>query len=196
MRPSTSAKPRMAGHRRTRPPVPRTVKHRTYNRGHPPISLGGCGKGSGDPSGPTGMTSDGLSWSLPTKNPRSSLATSWRSCSRCDPRVGGKGSTGGQAIAVQTVLTSSKHEDQSGRRQHAFLSGLSRRFRPLVAVMLSAALFVACHLVLLTFAYFFALGIALALVRRFHQNLWAPCSVPKAPAVTEGEFQWCLQHRT
>jgi len=29
-------------------------------------------------------------------------------------------------------------------------------------------------LVLLTFAYLFALGIALALVRRFHQNLWAP----------------------
>ncbi|MFF2032424.1 CPBP family intramembrane glutamic endopeptidase [Arthrobacter sp. NPDC058192] len=56
----------------------------------------------------------------------------------------------------------------------AFLSGLSRRFRPFVAVMLSAALFVAYHLVLLTFAYFFALGIALALVRRFHQNLWAP----------------------
>lgn len=56
----------------------------------------------------------------------------------------------------------------------AFLSGLSRRFSPFVAVVLSAALFAACHLVLLTFAYLFALGIALALVRRFHQNLWAP----------------------
>lgn len=56
----------------------------------------------------------------------------------------------------------------------AFLSGLSRRFRPFAAVVLSAALFAACHLVLLTFAYLFALGIALALVRRFHQNLWAP----------------------
>lgn len=56
----------------------------------------------------------------------------------------------------------------------AFLSGLSRRCSPFVAVVLSAALFAACHLVLLTFAYLFALGIALALVRRFHQNLWAP----------------------
>lgn len=56
----------------------------------------------------------------------------------------------------------------------AFLSGLSRRFRPFEAVVLSAALFAACHLVLLTFAYLFVLGIALALVRRFHQNLWAP----------------------
>jgi hypothetical protein len=112
--------------RRNQPtPVPRTVKHPTYNRGHPPISLGGCGKGSGDPSGPTGMTRDGLSWSLPTKNPRSSLATSWRSCSRCDPRVGGRGSTGGQAIAVQTVLTSSKYEDQSGRRQQSLGYGMS-----------------------------------------------------------------------
>jgi membrane protease YdiL (CAAX protease family) len=56
----------------------------------------------------------------------------------------------------------------------ALLSGFSRRFRPFVAVVLSAALFAACHLVLLTFAYLFALGIALALVRQFHQNLWAP----------------------
>ncbi|MBT2554446.1 CPBP family intramembrane glutamic endopeptidase [Arthrobacter sp. ISL-5] len=56
----------------------------------------------------------------------------------------------------------------------AFLNGLSRRFRPFLAVVLSAALFAACHLVLLTFAYLFALGTALALVRRFHQNLWAP----------------------
>lgn len=56
----------------------------------------------------------------------------------------------------------------------AFLSGFSRRYRPFVAVVLSAALFAACHLVLFTFAYLFALGIALALVQRFHQNLWAP----------------------
>lgn len=56
----------------------------------------------------------------------------------------------------------------------AFLSGLSQRFRPFVAVVLSAALFAACHLILVTFAYLFALGIALALVQRFHQNLWAP----------------------
>ena len=56
----------------------------------------------------------------------------------------------------------------------AFLSGFSRRFRPFAAVVLSAALFAACHLLPLTFVYLFALGIALALLRRFHQNLWAP----------------------
>lgn len=56
----------------------------------------------------------------------------------------------------------------------AFLSGFSRRFRPFAAVVLSAALFAACHLIPLTFVYLFALGIALALLRRFHQNLWAP----------------------
>lgn len=56
----------------------------------------------------------------------------------------------------------------------AFLSGFSRRYRPFVAVVLSAALFAACHLVLLTFVYLFTLGISLALVQRFHQNLWAP----------------------
>ena len=56
----------------------------------------------------------------------------------------------------------------------AFLSGLSRRYKPFVAVVLSAALFAACHLVPLTFVYLFTLGISLALVHRFHQNLWAP----------------------
>ena len=56
----------------------------------------------------------------------------------------------------------------------AFLCGFSRRYRPFVAVVLSAALFAACHLVLLTFVYLFTLGISLALVQRFHQNLWAP----------------------
>lgn len=56
----------------------------------------------------------------------------------------------------------------------AFLDGLTGRFRPGVAVILSAALFAAVHLVLLTFVYLFTLGIALALLRRFHRNLWAP----------------------
>lgn len=56
----------------------------------------------------------------------------------------------------------------------AFLDGLTRRFRPSVAIILSAALFAAVHLVPLTFVYLFTLGIALALLRRFHQNLWAP----------------------
>ncbi|PPB48732.1 CPBP family intramembrane metalloprotease [Arthrobacter pityocampae] len=56
----------------------------------------------------------------------------------------------------------------------AFLDGLARRFRPAVAILLSAALFAALHLVLLGFVYLFTLGIALALLRRFHRNLWAP----------------------
>ncbi|WP_258069864.1 CPBP family intramembrane glutamic endopeptidase [Arthrobacter sp. SX1312] len=56
----------------------------------------------------------------------------------------------------------------------AFLDGFTRRFRPVVAITLSAALFAAVHLVLLTFVYLFTLGIALALLRRFHRNLWAP----------------------
>jgi membrane protease YdiL (CAAX protease family) len=56
----------------------------------------------------------------------------------------------------------------------AFLDGLTTRFRPGVAIILSAALFAAVHLALLTFVYLFTLGVALALLRRFHQNLWAP----------------------
>jgi membrane protease YdiL (CAAX protease family) len=56
----------------------------------------------------------------------------------------------------------------------AFLDGLSRRLRPAAAIILSAALFAAVHVVPLSFPYLFTLGIALALVRRFHQNLWAP----------------------
>lgn len=56
----------------------------------------------------------------------------------------------------------------------AILNGLSRHVNPYVAIVLSAALFAVVHLVFLTFAYLFALGVALALLRRFHQNLWAP----------------------
>lgn len=56
----------------------------------------------------------------------------------------------------------------------AFLDGLSRRFRPAVAIVLSAAIFAAVHVIPLSFPYLFTLGIALALLRRFHQNLWAP----------------------
>lgn len=59
----------------------------------------------------------------------------------------------------------------------AFLDGLSRRFRPAAAIALSAAVFAAIHLVPLNFVYLFAVGIALALLRRFHQNLWAPVIV-------------------
>jgi membrane protease YdiL (CAAX protease family) len=56
----------------------------------------------------------------------------------------------------------------------AILDGLTRHFRPPAAIVLSAALFAAVHLVPLTFIYLFTLGIALALLRRFHQNLLAP----------------------
>jgi len=55
-----------------------------------------------------------------------------------------------------------------------FLSGFLLRFGPFVAIVLSAAVFASAHLVVVTFPYLFALGIALALLRRFHQNLWAP----------------------
>ncbi|MFJ6455910.1 lysostaphin resistance A-like protein [Paenarthrobacter sp. NPDC091669] len=51
---------------------------------------------------------------------------------------------------------------------------MTQRCRPFAAVAISAAIFAAVHLVLLTFVYLFMLGIALALLKRFHQNLWAP----------------------
>ena len=56
----------------------------------------------------------------------------------------------------------------------AILTGLLLRFGPFVAIVLSAAVFASVHLVVLTFPYLFSLGIALALLRRFHRNLWAP----------------------
>jgi membrane protease YdiL (CAAX protease family) len=56
----------------------------------------------------------------------------------------------------------------------AFLSGFLLRFGPIMATVLSAAVFASVHLVLVTFPYLFALGMALALLRRFHRNLWAP----------------------
>ena len=56
----------------------------------------------------------------------------------------------------------------------AVLDGLSRRVRPFTAIILSAALFAAVHLVLVGFAYLFMLGVTLAWLRRFHRNLWAP----------------------
>lgn len=56
----------------------------------------------------------------------------------------------------------------------AFLDGLTRRFRSGLAIVLSAALFAAAHFVPLTFVYLFTLGIALALLRRFHRNIRAP----------------------
>jgi membrane protease YdiL (CAAX protease family) len=68
-----------------------------------------------------------------------------------------------------------------------FLTGFARRFKPFAAVVLSAALFASIHLVLLTFAYLFALGIALALISRFHQNLWAPVLLH-----ARNKPWWCL----
>lgn len=55
----------------------------------------------------------------------------------------------------------------------AFLDGFSRHFRPALAAALTAALFAVFH-ALLGFAYLFTLGVALAMLRRFHQNIWAP----------------------
>ena len=55
----------------------------------------------------------------------------------------------------------------------ALLSGFLLRFGPFLAIVLSAAVFASVHLAVLTFPYLFCLGIALALLRRFHRNLWA-----------------------
>lgn len=75
------------------------------------------------------------------------------------------------AVLVITVLTPLWEEVLF---RGAFLDGFSGRLRPALAIILSAALFAAVHIVPLSFPYLFTLGIALALVRRFHQNLWAP----------------------
>jgi membrane protease YdiL (CAAX protease family) len=56
----------------------------------------------------------------------------------------------------------------------AFLDGFSRRFGSVVGIALSSALFAISHMSFLGFAYLFTLGIALALIKRFHQNIWAP----------------------
>ncbi|WP_458458818.1 CPBP family intramembrane glutamic endopeptidase [Pseudobutyrivibrio sp.] len=74
-------------------------------------------------------------------------------------------------VLVVTVLTPLWEEVLF---RGALLDGLSRRFRPFTAVVLSAALFAVVHLVLVGFAYLFMLGLALALLRRFHGNIWAP----------------------
>ncbi|MCU1434074.1 MAG: family intrarane metalloprotease [Pseudarthrobacter sp.] len=75
------------------------------------------------------------------------------------------------AVVIAAVLTPLWEEVLF---RGAILSGLLRRFGPFLAVVLSAAVFASVHLVVLTFPYLFCLGIALALLRRFHQNLWAP----------------------
>ncbi|MGR0158787.1 lysostaphin resistance A-like protein [Paenarthrobacter nitroguajacolicus] len=77
----------------------------------------------------------------------------------------------GLAVLIVAVLTPLWEEVLF---RGAFLSGLTRRLRPFAAVAISAAIFAAVHLVLLTFVYLFMLGVALALLKRFHQNLWAP----------------------
>lgn len=52
--------------------------------------------------------------------------------------------------------------------------GMRRRFGPLIASVLSAALFALCHGVPVLLPYMATLGLALAFLREFHQNLWAP----------------------
>lgn len=56
----------------------------------------------------------------------------------------------------------------------ALLAGLARRFNPVVAVVLSAAVFAAVHVSPLVLAYVFTLGLGLGWIRWFHGNLWAP----------------------
>lgn len=75
------------------------------------------------------------------------------------------------AVIVMTVFTPVWEEMLF---RGAFLDGLSRRFRPAPAIIISAAIFAVIHILPLGFVYLFALGIALAILRRFHQNLWAP----------------------
>ena len=53
------------------------------------------------------------------------------------------------------------------------LSVLQQRFGSWVAVLGSAALFGAFHVIPALFPYLFTLGIVLALLRLFHRNLWA-----------------------
>lgn len=77
----------------------------------------------------------------------------------------------GLAVLIVAVLTPLWEEVLF---RGAFLSGLTQRLRPFAAVAISAAIFAAVHLVLLTFVYLFMLGVALALLKRFHHNLWAP----------------------
>lgn len=54
------------------------------------------------------------------------------------------------------------------------LPGLAQRFNPLVAVLLSAAVFAAMHVAPLVLTYVFVLGLGLGWIRWFHRNLWAP----------------------
>lgn len=53
------------------------------------------------------------------------------------------------------------------------LSGLLTKFNPFWAIILSAVVFASVHSVPLVMPYLFVLGISLAWLFRFHQNLWA-----------------------
>ncbi|WEO77321.1 CPBP family intramembrane metalloprotease [Cryobacterium sp. SO2] len=52
--------------------------------------------------------------------------------------------------------------------------GFRRRFVPIAAALLSAALFAAFHGVPILLPYMLTLGLALAYLREFHTTLWAP----------------------
>lgn len=56
----------------------------------------------------------------------------------------------------------------------AFFSGFSRRLPPFWAIVLSAAFFASLHVIPLAMPYLFVLGVSLAWLYKFHQNLWAP----------------------
>lgn len=55
----------------------------------------------------------------------------------------------------------------------AFLDGFTRRFGLVAGIVLSSALFAAAHMIPVNLVFLFTLGIALALLRRFHGNIWA-----------------------
>lgn len=56
----------------------------------------------------------------------------------------------------------------------AFLDGFTSRFGAITGILLSSVLFAAVHMIPLNLVFLFTLGIALALLRRFHKNIWAP----------------------
>lgn len=74
-------------------------------------------------------------------------------------------------IVIVTVLTPLWEEVLF---RGAIFSGFYRRFTPLSAIALSAIFFALIHVVSLAMPYLFVLGISLAWLYRFHQNLLAP----------------------
>jgi membrane protease YdiL (CAAX protease family) len=55
--------------------------------------------------------------------------------------------------------------------------GLRRRLGPIIASLISAAVFATCHGVPVLLPYMVTLGLSLAYLREFHSTLWAPLSM-------------------